>query len=234
MTILNCSGKCRRIRVIQPSGEALTTTAARTLRDLFPTADIQNLYGPAECTINTTYHIYDPQRQHYGAYIPIGRPLPGYALFVVDSSGARVGVGEVGELLIGGVGVMSGYSGRPDLNARALWSDHPFSWPLVQQHSHQHHGSGSGSGHVSRYGPLYRTGDLVRVQADGELMFVGRVDFQVKLRGQRLELGEIEQCIMHANAHVHAVSVTDTAADTATALHVRACLVMKRNHTQMA
>ncbi len=102
----------------------------------------------------------------------IGRPLPGYEVFIVDEAGKRVPDGEIGEIYIGGLGVARGYVKRPDLTARCFILD-----PYAKQ--------GSGA-------RLYRTGDLGRYTETGEIEFHGRADLQVKLRGYRIELSEIE------------------------------------------
>ncbi|WP_406453380.1 amino acid adenylation domain-containing protein [Streptomyces sp. NBC_01622] len=126
-----------------------------------------NTYGPTECTIDATAHRYDP-RQTTGP-VPIGRPLPGVALHVVDVGLRPVPVGVVGELYVGGVGVARGYLGRPELTAGRFVPD-PFGESGAR---------------------LYRTGDLVRVGFDGTVEFVGRADDQVKVNGVRVEPGEV-------------------------------------------
>ncbi|CAF1681923.1 unnamed protein product, partial [Adineta ricciae] len=136
------------------------------------TCRIWNLYGPAETTLVATYHVIalTPEMRN----IPIGRLLPGYQCVIVDEFSQPVTVGEVGELLVGGVGVFAGYLGRNDLTDKAL---------------------------VDINGQLfYRTGDLVRLDNDGLLYYVGRKDHQIKLRGQRLEPGEIERCVLEASS----------------------------------
>jgi hypothetical protein len=103
--------------------------------------------------------------------IPIGRPLPGYRCLVVDEFQQPVVIGQAGELIVGGVGVFTGYLGRDDLTSMVLL----------------HHSDGY---------TYYRTGDLVRINPQSEFEYVGRKDFQIKLRGQRIELGEIEKCVL--------------------------------------
>ena len=115
-----------------------------------------------------SYHVADLFNSP--SSIPIGRPLPGYECWLLDSRGRLVPPGQTGELFIGGVGVMAGYWKRPELTAAVL-REHPL---------------------VPGCPVLYKTGDLCHWRGDGQLMFEGRADFQVKIRGQRLELGEVE------------------------------------------
>ncbi|HSK79159.1 MAG TPA: amino acid adenylation domain-containing protein [Thermoanaerobaculia bacterium] len=129
-----------------------------------------NVYGPTECTVDTTAVPFTagapPSR--------IGRPLPNVRVHVVAAAGNLAPVGVSGELQIGGAGLARGYLGRPDLTAERFVPD-----PFGRDHG----------------GRLYRTGDLVRWLRDGSLDFLGRLDNQVKLRGYRIELGEIEAAL---------------------------------------
>ena len=106
--------------------------------------------------------------------MPIGGPIDHTTFHLVDERLARVASGEAGELLIGGAGVARGYHGRPDLTAERFIAN-----PFV----------------VDGDPRLYRTGDLVRRRADGRFDFLGRMDHQVKIRGHRVELGEIEHVL---------------------------------------
>ncbi len=128
-----------------------------------------NVYGPTECTVDTT------ARAIRGASRPtLGGPLANVQVYVLDEHMQPVPTGVPGELFIGGAGVARGYLGRPELSAEKFIPD-PF---------------GTTAG-----GRLYRTGDKVRWLANGELDYLGRIDFQVKLRGFRIELGEIETAL---------------------------------------
>ncbi|WP_323767607.1 MupA/Atu3671 family FMN-dependent luciferase-like monooxygenase [Antarctobacter sp.] len=130
-------------------------------------ATVTNMYGPTETTIWSSCTRAAPGE----AVVNIGMPLANQQLYVLDADRQPVGVGQEGELWIGGQGVTRGYWQRPDLTADKF-TDNPF-------HS----------------GRMYSTGDLVRRRVDGAIDFVGRVDHQVKLRGHRIELGEIEACL---------------------------------------
>ncbi|MFE6615869.1 amino acid adenylation domain-containing protein [Amycolatopsis sp. NPDC057786] len=150
-------------------GEALDVELARQLAARV--ASLRNCYGPTETTITATTHLVTTADLAADRPIPIGGPIGGTLLTVVDPFGQVALPGAVGELRVGGAGVTPGYLGRPEQTAAAFGSD-----PL--------HG-----------GRSYRTGDLVRWRADGALEFHGRADHQVKIRGNRVELGEVEHVL---------------------------------------
>jgi natural product biosynthesis luciferase-like monooxygenase protein/FkbM family methyltransferase len=144
-------------------GEALPVALAERLTGVLR-GELLNMYGPTETTIwSAVDRIEGP--------VTIGRPIANTELHVLDSRLELAPVGRPGELFIGGLGVVRGYHGRPDLTAERFLPD---PW-------------GPRAG-----GRLYRTGDLVRRLPDGRIAFLGRVDHQVKVRGHRIELGEIE------------------------------------------
>ncbi|HEV2845916.1 MAG TPA: amino acid adenylation domain-containing protein, partial [Thermoanaerobaculia bacterium] len=138
-----------------------------------------NAYGPTETTVCATAWVYDG-----GDRLPIGRPIPNVEVYVVDPAGEPAPVGVPGELLVGGIGLARGYRNRPDLTAERF-VPHPLA---------------SGE-------RLYLTGDLVRFRADGELEFLGRIDHQVKIRGVRVELGEVEAALLAQPGVREAVAV---------------------------
>jgi non-ribosomal peptide synthetase-like protein len=145
--------------------------------------EIINTYGPTEATVGATFGYCEPGRP-----ITIGKPLPGYRCYVLDDALQPVADGQEGELWIAGVGVSDGYLGRPDLTATRFFGN-----PYAQDGSSP---------------TMYRTGDRVRREADGNLVWLGRVDGQVKIRGHRVELSEIEAHLIAEPAVASAVVVT--------------------------
>ena len=130
-----------------------------------------NMYGPTETTIWSSLHQVGGRE---AAVVPIGRPIGNTTMYVLDRNRQPVPLGVRGELYIGGAGVARGYLAAPQLTAERFVPD-PFS-----------------TGANSR---LYRTGDLVRQRRDGNIEFLGRNDFQIKVRGFRIEPAEIEEVL---------------------------------------
>jgi amino acid adenylation domain-containing protein/non-ribosomal peptide synthase protein (TIGR01720 family) len=157
----------RSLRAVVVGGEEITAGAVGAFRARFPGVRVVNLYGPTEASIGCVCHEI---RGDEGARIPIGRPISGAVTLVLDRRGGLSPIGAVGELHLTGHCLGIGYLGDPERTA-AAFVDNPFPEIL--------------------YPRLYRTGDLVRYLADGSLEFIGRADQQVKLRGVRIELGEI-------------------------------------------
>ncbi|MFJ5230850.1 amino acid adenylation domain-containing protein [Kitasatospora sp. NPDC088391] len=140
-----------------------------------------NTYGPTEATVVVTAAELAPGDGESATRPPLGRPLPGVRLYVLDARGGLLPRGAEGELFIGGAGLARGYVGRDDLTAAAFTAD-PFD-PAVP-------GASAAAG-----ARMYRTGDRVRWRADGQLEFLGRGDGQLKLRGYRIEPAEIEAAL---------------------------------------
>ncbi|MCM6774630.1 amino acid adenylation domain-containing protein [Nocardia sp. CDC159] len=144
-----------------------------------------NTYGPTETTVTATVGELLPGRP-----VTIGTPLPTYSLTLLDDHRNPVPHGEIGEICIGGPGVALGYIGRPDLTADRF-IDHP----------------------AAPGAKLYRTGDLGRLDPDGQLEYHGRADAEVKIRGHRIDLGEIESVLMEDEAVTEAVVSTTAGTD---------------------
>ncbi|MFC8709892.1 amino acid adenylation domain-containing protein [Streptomyces sp. NPDC057197] len=167
------------------------TCDPRRVREVFAAGAPERLlhmYGPTEATTFATWHeVTEPAEGD--RTVPIGRPLGATTAVVVGRDGTPAGAGQTGELLLGGPGLATGYLNRPQLTAQRFVTDRF-----------------TGGG-----GVLYRTGDLVTVREDGALEFAGRLDDQVKLRGHRVELGEIESVLTaHPGVAAAAVSVHET------------------------
>ncbi|MEJ8632584.1 amino acid adenylation domain-containing protein [Streptomyces sp. MS2.AVA.5] len=161
------AARCTSLRDVFASGEALPQDVVREFHRTMPTARLHNLYGPTEAAVDVTHHTCEPGRS---GPIPIGRPVWNTRLYVLDAAGQLCPPGVTGELHLAGAQLADGYLNRPELTEERFVDD--------------------------PYGPagsrMYRTGDLARWSAEGEILYLGRTDHQVKLRGQRLEPGEIE------------------------------------------
>ncbi|WP_327168412.1 non-ribosomal peptide synthetase [Streptomyces subrutilus] len=180
------------LRWMISNGEALPAELCSRWFARFPGIALANLYGPTECSDDVT-HAYARDRDALDAMdapvVPIGRPLRNTRLHVLGDDLTPVPRGVRGELYISGAGVGRGYLGDPRRTAVTFLPD-PFA--------------GDGS-------RMYRTGDLVELRPDGQLAFVGRRDHQVKIRGQRIELGEVEAALraLPGVADAVAAAVTD-------------------------
>ncbi|QSX79618.1 amino acid adenylation domain-containing protein [Lysobacter solisilvae] len=154
-------------------GEQLTARTLRRFREnVLPHAIVVNEYGPTEAVVGCTTFVSDGREPALaGDIVPIGRPIANTRLHILGSAGEPVPVGVVGEIFIGGAGVVRGYLNRPALTEERFVPD-PFA--------------------ADPGARLYRTGDLARWRPDGNIEYLGRNDFQVKIRGFRIELGEIE------------------------------------------
>ncbi|WP_406499535.1 non-ribosomal peptide synthase/polyketide synthase [Streptomyces sp. NBC_00846] len=157
------------VREVWTGGDVVSPAAVARVLAACPGLEVVNGYGPTEATTLATCHPVRTLPEH-AATVPIGRPMANMRAYVLDAGLRPVPPGVVGELYLAGVGVARGYVGRPGLTAQRFTAD--------------------------PYGPaggrMYRTGDLAAWLADGTLEFAGRADHQVKLRGFRIEPGEIE------------------------------------------
>ncbi|MEV4096443.1 non-ribosomal peptide synthetase [Streptosporangium saharense] len=161
------------LRRIICSGEALPSALVALTRARLGPVAVENLYGPTEAAIDVTFMPCDPAVLAKAAVVPIGRPVWNTVAYVLDSWLRPAPVGVAGELYVGGVQLARGYHGRPGLTAERFVAS-----PFVPGER------------------LYRTGDLVRRRADGVLEFLGRTDQQVKIRGVRVEPGEVEAALL--------------------------------------
>ena len=159
------------LRQVMTGGDVLSPSHVKAYMD-HNTSTLINCYGPTENTTFTTCHVIARNEETSGA-IPIGKPISGTYVHVVDRYGQLSPIGVPGELLTGGEGVARGYLNDPALTAERFVPD-PFA---------------------SDTGRMYRTGDCVQILADGALEFLGRMDRQVKVRGFRVEPGEIEKAL---------------------------------------
>nr|CAJ18237.2 non-ribosomal peptide synthetase B [Actinoplanes friuliensis] len=158
-------------------GEQLLGEALAPWRARHPQAAVFNDYGPTETTVNCADYLLEPGDDTPAGAVPIGRPLPGNRLYVLDPALQPVPAGATGELYIGGTGLARGYVNRPGLTGQRFVAD-PYAGPGAR---------------------MYRSGDLARLRADGNLEYLGRIDDQVKIRGYRVEPGEIEAVLASAD-----------------------------------
>jgi natural product biosynthesis luciferase-like monooxygenase protein len=169
------------LRQMMVGGETLPPDLARSLSGVV-SGRLTNMYGPTETTIwSSTAEIEKDET----SAITIGRPLRGESIYILDGRQRPLPPGAVGELVIGGAGVVRGYLGRAELTAERFVDD-PFTNANLR---------------------MYRTGDLARYLSDGRIEFLGRADHQVKLRGHRVELGEIESLLRNRDELSEAVVV---------------------------
>jgi amino acid adenylation domain-containing protein len=159
----------RSLRCVTLAGEAVTNEMLRAHAEHLPGVGLFNEYGPAENAVCTTACVLSETES-----VSIGVPIPNVQVFVLDEHGRVCPLGVAGEMCLGGVGLATGYCNQPELTAERF-IDHPVpEW---------------------RPGRVYRTGDRAYWRPDGTLEYVGRIDNQVKIRGVRIELDEIEGAI---------------------------------------
>ena len=176
------------VRAINLAGEALKSSLVTDLYERTSTKKVYDLYGPSETTTYSTFALRAPAGPQ-----TIGKPISNTRIYVLDGNLQPVPIGVPGELHIGGDGLARGYLNRPELTAEKFLPD-PFS-PIPGAR-------------------MYRTGDLVRYRADGNIEFLGRLDDQLKIRGFRVEPGEVmavlhehpdvRQAVVVARAHANA------------------------------
>ena len=157
----------RSLKYLLIGGEVLRPNLSNTIRRASPGLRLINGYGPTESTTFATSFAIDDE---YSSSIPIGKPIRGTTVFIVDEGLVPLRDGSAGEIVLGGEGLARGYLNRPDLTQERFVE-------------------------VAGLGRVYRTGDLGRRQEDGNIQFIGRKDRQVKIGGYRVELGEIEHAL---------------------------------------
>ncbi|WP_027388226.1 non-ribosomal peptide synthetase [Chryseobacterium gregarium] len=169
------------LKTVFTSGEALSVYQKELFYRLFPEkVSLVNLYGPTEACIDVTY--YDCKKDLENTIIPIGQPIDNTQMYVLDHAHCIVPIGVTGELYISGDGLARGYLNRVELTEEKF-VDNPFT-PGAK---------------------MYRTGDLGRWLPDGTIEYLGRIDHQVKIRGHRIELGEIDSQVLSLSESIKSV-----------------------------
>jgi non-ribosomal peptide synthetase component F len=172
------------LRLSRFAGEALPVEAVEAWRRAAPQSRIENLYGPTECAVNVTRHRWTPGDPSRNGIVPIGHPLAGVESLLRDEAGTVIGGPGTGELLVAGDQVTGGYLDDPEESARRFVR-------LPDRGAVVH----------------YRTGDLVERSEDGTLFYCGRIDEQVQVRGNRVELQEIDAALRAVTGAPVAVAV---------------------------
>ncbi|HET8707283.1 MAG TPA: amino acid adenylation domain-containing protein, partial [Pseudomonadales bacterium] len=180
----NTTQTASTLKKVLCSGEALPYSLQQRFFQFFPQVELHTLYGPTEAAIDVTYWRCDQQSAL--PFVPIGYPVDNVKMYILDRRLQPVPIGAVGEIYIGGIQVARGYLNQPDLTAERFIKN-PFE--------------------TSALAKLYKTGDLGRWLADGAIEYLGRNDFQVKIRGIRVELGEIETVIAQCEGVREAVVI---------------------------
>jgi amino acid adenylation domain-containing protein len=165
----------RAVRTVNLAGEALGGELVDEIYGLGREMEVHNLYGPSEDTTYSTKGLMKSGRRS----APIGRPVWNTQVYLMDGEMALAPIGASGELYIGGEGLARGYLKRPEMTAERFIPD----------------ANGERAG-----GRVYKTGDLARHRSDGEIEFRGRIDHQIKLRGYRIEVAEVESALKQHQA----------------------------------
>ena len=181
--------ECRSLRRVVCGGEVLRAADEEQFFGLM-NAELHNAYGPTEGTIGAT--LWTCRRSGTKGAVPIGRPIANTQIYILDRHMNPVPVGVIGEMWIGGHGVALGYLRDTDLTGQRFVPD-PFSGSVGAR--------------------LYRTGDRAKYSGDGTIEFIGRTDDQIKLRGIRLEPGEVEACLLRHPSVASCAVVAQEAGD---------------------
>lgn len=174
-------GQLDSLRVAIVAGEACPARILDAHRSRLPAAELHNEYGPTEATVWCTVH----RASDGDAVLPIGRPIAGARIYLLDEHGNPVPPGFAGEICVAGSGVVPGYTGRPDLTAERF-----VSTPVLGMDER-----------------IYRTGDLGAWRSDGVLTYLGRTDTQLKIRGHRIEPAAVETALLSHPAVREAIAV---------------------------
>ncbi|MEN1835436.1 amino acid adenylation domain-containing protein [Pseudomonas lijiangensis] len=174
-----------RLRWVLATGEALPPALARRWFERYPAIPLMNAYGPAECSDDVAFHPLLERLPEQRINVPIGRATLNNRLYLLNADLQPIPAGAVGEIFVAGVGVGRGYMADPARTAAVFLPD-----PIANDGSR-----------------IYRTGDLARFLPNGDLEYVGRTDHQVKIRGHRIELDEIEACLTRYPGVREAVAV---------------------------
>ena len=167
------SDRLPKLRKIFFNGEAFPTKFLAEWMNVYPDKTFVNMYGPTETTVQCAFYPVAEIPREITKGIPIGSACRNVELVAVREDGRVAGAGEVGELYVGGLGVGAGYWNNPEKTA-ALFVRHPLD---------------------ASKGIMYRTGDLVILREDGNYDFIGRKDNQIKIRGNRIELGDVDAAL---------------------------------------
>lgn len=177
------NSNCCSLKRVICSGEALPLELEKRFFNKM-TSELYNLYGPTEASVDVTF--YQCSRDSQSHTVPIGHPIANTQIYILDSYLQPVPIGVSGDLYIGGVGLARGYLNRSELTSQ-VFIPNPFSGKRGER--------------------LYKTGDVARFLPDGNIDFLGRIDHQVKIRGNRIELGEIETALMQHKIVNEAVAI---------------------------
>lgn len=176
------------LRNLMLTGEALKQEMVRRWFDLYPEIPIINAYGPTECSDDITHHLITSDSEDQ--VVSIGRPICNMRIHILDDSDELVPLGTTGQICVSGVGVGQGYINAPEKTGEAFAYSHSLaSWSEVPR--------------------LYRTGDMGKWRSDGTIEFLGRKDEQIKIRGMRIETGEIENAILGLPGTANAAVIFD-------------------------
>ncbi len=166
---------CHSLKLIIGGGEAWKVSDLKALREQLPHCELCNVYGPTEASIHATYWQSAGVNINELNQVPIGKPIGQMKAWLLDENDNEVSVGNIGELCLSGTGISTGYINQPELTMEKF---------IITD--------------SCKYARLYKTGDLAKALPDGNLLFMGRTDDQIKLRGFRIELLEIENHMLNS------------------------------------